>query len=107
LLEVFTFVHWIQIYLQAKEITFCEALNRLGTSNDLISNWKNELWCWSLGAVTVVWQWVGKLKRWFQAWWICMNIKYASDAGLSHHEEMRHPLREILDKIGVEFSDHF
>jgi len=43
LLEVLTFVHWIQIYLQAKEVTFREALNRLGTLNDLISNWKNEL----------------------------------------------------------------
>jgi hypothetical protein len=39
---------------------------------------------------------------------ICsMPGENASDAGLSTQEEMHHSLREILDKIRVEISDHF
>jgi division protein CdvB (Snf7/Vps24/ESCRT-III family) len=33
-------------------------------------------------------------------------VKNISDAELSTQEEMYHSLREILDKIGLEISDH-
>jgi hypothetical protein len=41
--EVLSSIDWIQKCLQAKETTFHQALNQLGTLIDLINNWKNEL----------------------------------------------------------------
>jgi hypothetical protein len=41
--QVLSSIDRIQKYLQAKETTFHQALNQLGTLVDLIDNWKNEL----------------------------------------------------------------
>jgi hypothetical protein len=41
--EVLSSVDGIQKCLQAKETTFHQALNQMGTLIDLIDNWKNEL----------------------------------------------------------------
>jgi hypothetical protein len=34
-------IDWIQKFLQAKETTFHQASNKVGTLTDLINNWKN------------------------------------------------------------------
>jgi hypothetical protein len=105
--EVLSSIDRIQKCLQAKETTFHQALNQLGTLIDQIDYWKNEFCARANSdAEDLCNDWGVTMSRRIKKIRF-MPGENASDAGLSAQKAIQRSLREILDKIGVEISDRF
>jgi hypothetical protein len=105
--DVLSSIDRIRKCLLAKETTFQQTLNQLGTLTDLIDNWKNELCARTISdAEDLRNEWGVTVSRRIKKI-RSMPGENASDAGVSTRGKVHRTLREILDKIGVEISDRF
>jgi hypothetical protein len=95
--EVLHSIDRIQKCPQAKETTFHQALNQLGTLIDLIDNWKNELCSRAISdAKDFCNEWGVTVSRRIKKI-LSMPGKNTSDAGLSTQKEMHRSLRETME----------